>query len=633
MKRSYTSALFFILIILSLIYSILVNNKRVDDFFKFHRNISDIVIVNDNLNEFINSPINFKNFDSIKDNIILANEKIAFIQKDVFLLSDKNGGFKEDFYLLKNSLEKKIKLIEKLKSHRAVLNNSFRNIIKLFPNIENREYIKLYTKIVTLNINSEFKKDEILKMAMGLNSSSKYEKLFLLHSNVISRELSKYNKIKEDIKNLRLDTYITKFEYKYSSFIKSIIEEVKDTMLILILILAFVLGLFLVYAYGILKDQIELKRFKNAVENSDNFIIVTDANKKIKYVNSSMLNIMGYKMEEIIGKNPSFFRAGFIPAETYKDMNEAIYSGKKWTGEFINKTKNGDLIYEKASITPILNESGKIEEFLGIKLDITKEKEILNSLKEKDHRLTQQAKLVIMNEILNSIAHQWRQPLSVISTATSGLIIHKEYETLNNEVFDDLTSTIMDNTKYLSSTIDNFKSFFKTGNDITLFNLKDSFDKAYKLIEFRLLNDNIIYKIQSDEIYIKGIENDLIQVFVNIFNNSIEALENINDDKKYILVSFKKSDEFITIKIKDNAKGIEDKNLSSIFQPYFTTKYNSQGTGMGLYMCHEIISKQFKGKIILNNTEYMKNNKKYKGVEVLIILPLQKDIVNEIPKV
>ena len=239
MKRSYTRALFFILIILSLIYSILVNNKRVDDFFKFHRNISDIVIVNDNLNEFINSPINFKNFDSIKDNIILANEKIAFIQKDVFLLSDKNGGFKEDFYLLKNSLEKKIKLIEKLKSHRAVLNNSFRNIIKLFPNIENREYIKLYTKIVTLNINSEFKKDEILKMAMGLNSSSKYEKLFLLHSNVISRELSKYNKIKGDIKNLRLDTYITKFEYKYSSFIKSIIEEVKDTMLILILILAF----------------------------------------------------------------------------------------------------------------------------------------------------------------------------------------------------------------------------------------------------------------------------------------------------------------------------------------------------------------------------------------------------------
>lgn len=374
MRKSYTTAIFFIAIILSLVYNILINNKRVDSFFKFHRDIADIVVVNDKLNKFIDSPINFKNFDLIKESILLSKQKILSLEKEILLISNNDNVLKEDFYLLKNGLEKKIELIENLKSYRAILNNSFRNLIKLFPSIENKEYIKLYTNVITLNINPDSTYDELNNLTTSFIPSTKYEKLFLVHYKIIFQELVKYNNIKEEIKNLRLDSYIAKFEYKYSSFIKSIIEEVKDTILILVLILAFILGLFLVYAYGIIKDQIELKRFKNAVENSDNFIVVTDANKKIKYINSSMLKSMGYKIEEVIGKDPSIFKAGFIDKHIYKRMNEAIYSGKKWTGEFVNKTKDGKLIYEKASITPILDEDGKIEEFLGIKLDITKEK-------------------------------------------------------------------------------------------------------------------------------------------------------------------------------------------------------------------------------------------------------------------
>lgn len=208
-------------------------------------------------------------------------------------------------------------------------------------------------------------------------------------------------------------------------------------------------------------------------------------------------------------------------------------------------------------------------------------------------------------------------------------MIQKEFNTLSDEVFEDLTSSIMDNTQYLSSTIDNFKAFFKTGNDVTLFNLKDSFEKAYNLIEYRVINDNILYEISGDEIKIKGIENDLIQVFVNLFSNSIEALESLYNQKRYLMVSFEKDKEFIVIKIKDNAMGIKEENLTKIFQPYFTTKYNSQGTGMGLYMCHEIITKQFSGKIMVKNDEYLKNDEMFKGVEVTIVLPLQKDIGNE----
>lgn len=627
MKKNYIITLIFMLLVLSLVYNIFEDNKRVDSFFKFHRDISDIVIVNNKLNKFVSAPIGFKNFDYIKNDIDSTQKSLKSIEDGDLVLFLKNKEIRSDFYILKKLLNEKILLIEKLKSHSAILNNSFRNIIKLYPQIENKKYIDIYTKVISLNINSELSYINLFESYEKLTFSNNSEKLFLAHIRVIIDKIKVFKQIKSNIKELDADKKIELFEKKYSSFVKTLISDVKDTILLLVILLSLIIAIFLIYSYRILKDKIELKRFRNAVENSDNYIVVTDANKKIKYVNSSMLNAMGFTPSEVIGKDPSIFRAGFIPRDTYKSMNKTIFSGKKWTGEFINKTKDGEILYEKASITPILDKNGNIDEFLGIKLNITKEKEILNSLKEKDHRLTQQAKLVIMNEILNSIAHQWRQPLSIISTATSGLLIHKEYETLNDAVFEELTNTIMQNTLYLSSTIDNFKSFFKTGNDVTLFNIKESFEKAYKLIEFRLLNDDIIYEINAEEIYLKGIENDLIQVIVNLFNNAIEALESLTTKKRYLLVSVEKDNEYIIIKIKDNAQGIEEKNLTKIFQPYFTTKYNSQGTGMGLYMCHEIITKQFNGKIILKNVDYLKNNEDNRGVEIIILLPLPKDIV------
>ncbi|PLY10794.1 MAG: hypothetical protein C0626_03950 [Arcobacter sp.] len=402
---------------------------------------------------------------------------------------------------------------------------------------------------------------------------------------------------------------------------------IKNIILALLLLLSILIFGFLYYSYKVLKSQLELKRFKNAVDNSNNFVVVTDKDKKIKYINKSMSSVTGYSLNEVIDKTPAIFAAGIIPEDYYKKMNEAIYSGEKWTGEFINKNKEGNIIYEKATISPIFNEKGKIEEFLAIKQDITKEKEILKSLKEKDHRLTQQARMVIMNEILNSIAHQWRQPLSIISTAASGLLIHKEYGTLNDKLFTDLADSIMNNSQYLSQTIDNFKSFFKTGNDVTIFNIKNSLDKSYKLIEYRLSNLEIkyIFNCDDDSIVLKGIENDLIQVFVNILNNSMDALENLGSRPKLILIDISKDENNVYIKIKDNALGVSEEVINKIFEPYFTTKHNFQGTGMGLYISHQIISDQFKGKISLENTGFSWEKAQYTGVECLITIPLLDD--------
>jgi len=633
MRKVYFISIFFIILIATLIYNIIEDNKRVDNFFGFHRAISDIIILNNDFNKFTNSPISFKNFDTIKNSVNKVKANILKIDSGNHFNKLNNKNLKKDFDSIKDLLNKKIEIIEYFKSNNAVLNNSFRNITKIVQKIDNKEYLIFFTQIISLDINPEFSKDSLIKKIESLSASNIYEELFISHSKVIIEKIIFSNKIKKEIEELNFDDEISKFEKNYSLYIQSLITQVKNIILFLILILGLAIIIFLIYSYSVLKSQLELKRFKNAVENSDNFIIVTNRNKRIKYVNSNMLNRMGYKLEDVVGKNPSIFKGGYLTKEYYKKMNETIYSGKKWIGEFINRDKDGNLIFEKASITPIFDENGNIEEFLSIKLDITKEKEILNSLKEKDHRLTQQAKMVVMNEILNSIAHQWRQPLSVISTATSGLILHKEYNTLSDKDFEELTNSIITNTNYLSNTIDNFKSFFRTGNEVTIFKIKDSFEKTYKLIDFRIENNNIKYLINcKEDIVLKGIENDLIQVLVNILTNSIEALESLQNINKFIFVDITKDSSFISIKIRDNANGIDEKYISKIFQPYFTTKYNSQGTGMGLFISHEIITKQFEGKLTLVNKEFVYEDNYYKGVETIIKLPLfHNDIDKERP--
>ncbi|WP_419763529.1 MAG: ATP-binding protein [Arcobacter sp.] len=627
MRSTYFVAFFFLLLISSLIYNIVEDNRRVSNYFDFDEYIADIVVIDNNFNKFISSDIGFINFDFINDQIERANFNIKKIKEANIFDNIADRSLKKEFLSVSELLKKKMRIIERLKSHNAILNNSLRNNIKIIEQIEDKRYLNIFVKIVALNFSSDPSMDSLKEQLEELIPKNRFQELFLVHSKIIIKKMKEYKALKEDGSVLAFGRELESFEKNYSSHTKELILGIKNIILALLFLLSILIFGFLYYSYKVLKSQLELKRFKNAVDNSNNFVVVTNKDKKIKYINKSMSSVTGYCLNEVIDKTPAIFAAGIIPEDYYKQMNEDIYSGEKWTGEFINKDKEGNLIYEKATISPIFNESGKIEEFLAIKQDVTKEKEILKSLKEKDHRLTQQARMVIMNEILNSIAHQWRQPLSIISTAASGLLIHKEYGTLNDKLFKDLTDSIMNNSQYLSQTIDNFKSFFKTGNEVTIFNIRNSFEKSYKLIEYRLSNLQIKYIFNCDEgsIVLKGIENDLIQVFVNILNNSMDALENLGNMTKLILVDISKDENNAYIKIKDDALGVSEEIISKIFEPYFTTKHNFQGTGMGLYISHQIIVEQFKGDISLENITFSWNKAQYKGVECVITIPLSDD--------
>jgi len=231
-----------------------------------------------------------------------------------------------------------------------------------------------------------------------------------------------------------------------------------------------------------------------------------------------------------------------------------------------------------------------------------------------------------MGEMLNNIAHQWRQPLSVISTAASGMQVQKDMGLLKDEQFYSYCERINENAQYLSQTIDDFRNFIKGDTKPILFNLKNDTDSFIKLVDSTIKNYHIQVIVELEEhINIKGYPNELIQCFINIFNNSKDAFLESNeyDEERYIFISQKIIDNHVKIIFKDNEGGIPANILPKIFDPYLTTKHQSVGTGIGFHMVYNIVLNHMQGSIEASNEEYLFNGKHYKGACFTITLPIK----------
>ena len=240
---------------------------------------------------------------------------------------------------------------------------------------------------------------------------------------------------------------------------------------------------------------------------------------------------------------------------------------------------------------------------------------------EKDRLVFQQSKMVSMGEMIGNIAHQWRQPLSVISTAATGIQMQKNYGLLTDELLDESCTAINNNAQYLSKTIDDFRNFIKGDRKKTMFNLKDEIKSFLLLIEGSIKSHNIDIVLDlQDDIQIDGYKNELIQCLINIFNNAKDVLIEGEQKNRFIFISILMEDTDTIIKVKDSGGGIPKEILSKIFDPYFTTKNQSQGTGLGLHMTYNLIVDGMGGTIEAHNTEYKYKDKSYIGAEFKIIL-------------
>ena len=225
--------------------------------------------------------------------------------------------------------------------------------------------------------------------------------------------------------------------------------------------------------------------------------------------------------------------------------------------------------------------------------------------RKKDKQLHDQAKFAQLGELIANIAHQWRQPLNAISTTVSGMQAMRELGLIDKDEEDESLKTIFDSTQYLSGVINNFKDFIEQDNEKGEFILQNIVKGAVDMIESSLDNNGIdLYlELPEKEIPIVTIPSEVSQVLLNVIKNAQDALIRIDRDmdKKIDVIVQKKNKKYI-IKIIDNADGIDKEVLPKIFDPYFTTKHQSQGTGLGLYIARETVEKQLNGTIDVEST-------------------------------
>ena len=224
----------------------------------------------------------------------------------------------------------------------------------------------------------------------------------------------------------------------------------------------------------------------------------------------------------------------------------------------------------------------------------------------QERALIEQSKLASMGEMIANIAHQWRQPLSMISTAATGTIVQMESNMLSQEQILGKLETINDQAQYLSQTIDTFQNYLKEKKERRIVNLQTRIQKAIDIVSINLKNSFISLETNINEI--EQIEYELVvgefvQVLINILNNAKDALVKNSDEDKWIRILLLKESQKIVVSIEDNGGGIEEDILPHIFEPYFTTKNKSQGTGLGLYMSHQIVTQSLRGKIYAQNTK------------------------------
>ncbi|MFW3339227.1 cache domain-containing protein [Aliarcobacter butzleri] len=302
------------------------------------------------------------------------------------------------------------------------------------------------------------------------------------------------------------------------------------------------------------------------------------------------------------------------------DLNQEIADVKKKLDRNYEKYALNILILGMILIIFLLVASGYVSIFLENKL-----KEYKRELDNKQAILYQQSKMAAMGEMIGNIAHQWRQPLSIITTATSGMVLQKQMGVLTDEFFFEASNRINTSSQYLSQTIDDFRNFFIPNKEKSKVNLIEIFKKTLDLISAQFSSKDIEIIKNIEGVEFENYENELIQALINILNNSRDELIK-KDGERFIFVDAFEKDNFINIIIKDNAGGVIKENLDKIFEPYFTTKYKSQGTGIGLYMTEEIITKHLNGTICVENVEFTYNEKEYFGAEFTIRIDLNTNL-------
>ena len=583
------------------------------------------------------------------------------VQKAIEIANAKGEGFFSWYYYKPNDRTKefqKIGIVKKFEPYNLIITTSeyvedFENQVKketleYIKNLEyqNKEYIFvidkkgnfLLTKTRFANI-SDINKEYLFIEPFNAFANSEKENIFLEyqfenHKEEYTTKTSYLQKIKVydwiigtgfnlDNLNLLIKEKQKKLQEEYDKQIYLVFMiSIVVTFLFLIvstLISRILEKKFLDYKENLEKQIIENRNQKETLLKAQEVAHIGDWKLDLKtnksFWSDEVIRIFGVDKSDKDKFGPEYLKNIMIPEDVvlFEDLinncinteteHKCIYRIKKADDKIVWIESRGKLDNDKLYI-------------IGTIQDISENKILEIEKQKKDELFYQQSKMAAMGEMIANIAHQWRQPLSVISTASTGAKLQKEMNCLSDEEFYSALTSINVSAQYLSSTIDDFRNFFNPSNNkVNEFNIADTFRKTLNLLKAQFVAKDIEIIQNIEECQISSIENELIQVLINILNNARDALILKENQKRLIFIDVYLKENVLCIEIKDNAGGIEEDIIDRIFEPYFTTKHKSQGTGIGLYMSKEIIEKHLDGKILVFNDNFTFDNMDYQGAK------------------
>ncbi len=228
----------------------------------------------------------------------------------------------------------------------------------------------------------------------------------------------------------------------------------------------------------------------------------------------------------------------------------------------------------------------------------------IDKQKEQEQMLIQQSKLAAMGEMIGNIAHQWRQPLNALGLVVQNMKFAYDMDELDDELMNKSIKKVNMLTNNMSKTIDDFRNFFKPNKEKKYFYLDKEIENSIALLESAFKNNNICIEYEKgvqNEVY--GFPNEFSQTILNILSNAKDALVEKDINNRKVRIEIKEEDKFLCVIINDNAGGIPEDIIDKIFDPYFSTKEEGKGTGVGLYMSKIIVEKNMSGRLSVKNTE------------------------------
>jgi PAS domain S-box-containing protein len=371
------------------------------------------------------------------------------------------------------------------------------------------------------------------------------------------------------------------------------------------------------YQDEMIRDSIQKRResqqrYATLFDNAADAILIKEEGKYVD-CNHMTVELLGCESkEDIIGKTPLYFSPkyqsdGFLSTQKMKKLEKEASLGISQHFEWLFEKQNKEEFLVDVKLTTVILNNRKL--LYIVWRDVSEQKLLEKENRQHELLLVQQSKLASLGEMMGSIAHQWRQPLNVLSITMMDLESLYDSNSLSAKKFEEMNTRFETTINFMSKTIDDFRQFFLPSKKLEYFDVKKSIDDIVWMLTPKFTQEEIALTLNvSGKItLLYGLENEFKQVLINIYNNASDAIIALKKKRSKHYDGMIKTDisyknDEIHIEISDNGEGIDTAIIEKIFDPYFTTKFESQGTGLGLYMSKMIVEKSMKGRLMVSSS-------------------------------